>query len=81
MMGLSASAGIGPISQWFDRVHDEDRAGLKAALEAQLTGKTDQLQHAHRMRHQDGTYRRFLCRAVAVRGVGPRSVRIAEDYS
>ena len=77
MLGLSASASIGPISQWFDRVHDEDRAGLKAALEAQLTGKTDQLRHAHRMRHEDGTYRRFLCSAVAVRGAGPRSVRIA----
>ena len=77
MMGLPASASIGPISQWFDRVHDEDRADLRAALEAQLTGKTDQLQHAHRMRHEDGTYRRFLCSAVAVRGAGPRSVRIA----
>jgi diguanylate cyclase (GGDEF)-like protein len=77
MMGLPASASIGPISQWFDRVHDEDRADLKAALEAQLTGKTDQLQHAHRLRHEDGTYRRFVCSAVAVRGAGPRSVRIA----
>jgi diguanylate cyclase (GGDEF)-like protein/PAS domain S-box-containing protein len=77
MMGLPASASIGPISQWFDRVHDEDRADLKAALEAQLSGKTDPLEHAHRVRHEDGTYRRFLCRAVAVRGAGPRSARIA----
>ncbi len=77
MLGLPASATIGPVSQWFDRVHDEDRAELKAALEQQLTGKTDQLQHAHRVRHEDGTYRRYLCRAIAVRGAGRRSVRIA----
>ena len=30
-------------------------------------------QHEHRIRHEDGTYRRFLCRGVAVRGAGRRA--------
>ena len=30
-------------------------------------GKTEYFQHEHRIRHEDGTYRRFLCRGVAVR--------------
>lgn len=77
MLGSPAPAGIGPVAEWFDRVHDEDRVALKAALEAQLTGKTDTFQHPHRIRHEDGSYRRFLCRGVAVRGASGRAVRIA----
>ena len=30
-------------------------------------------QHEHRIRHEDGTYRRFLCRGVAVQGRGPQA--------
>ena len=43
----------------------------RQALEAHLSGKTDHFQHEHRIRHEDGTYRRFLCRGVAVRGARP----------
>src|SRR5262245_2816933 len=47
------------------------------ALEAPIAGNADHFQHEHRIRHEDGTYRRFLCRGVAVRGAGRRSIRIA----
>ena len=77
MVGLSAPAGIGRPEEWMDRVHAEDIAPLKEAIEAHLSGKTDHFQHEHRIRHEDGTYRRFLSRGVAVRGVGRRSARIA----
>ena len=63
--------------EWIDRVHADDIAALKEALEAHLSGKTEHFQHEHRIRHEDGTYRRFLCRGVAVRGAGRRSARIA----
>ncbi len=42
-----------------------------------LSGRTDHFLHEHRMRHEDGTYRRFLCRGLAVRGMGRRLARIA----
>jgi diguanylate cyclase (GGDEF)-like protein/PAS domain S-box-containing protein len=77
MLGLPPPAGIGHPEEWMNRVHADDIAPLKEALEAHLTGKTDHFQHEHRIRHEDGTYRRFLCRGVAVRGVGRRSTRIA----
>ena len=77
MMGLSAPAGIGRAEEWMDRVHADDIVALKEALEAHLSGKTDHFQHEHRIRHEDGTYRRFLCRGVAVRGAARRSARIA----
>jgi diguanylate cyclase (GGDEF)-like protein/PAS domain S-box-containing protein len=85
MIGLPASAGIGRPEEWsigrpeewIDRVHADDIVQLQEALEAHLSGKTDLFQHEHRIRHEDGTYRRFLCRGVAVRGAGRRSARIA----
>jgi diguanylate cyclase (GGDEF)-like protein/PAS domain S-box-containing protein len=77
MLGLPASAGIGRPEEWMDRVHAEDIVPLKEALEAHLSGEIDHFQHEHRIRHEDGTYRRFLCRGVAVRGAGRRPARIA----
>ena len=77
MLGLSASAGIGRPDQWIARVHAEDTAALKQALDSHLSGGSEYFQHEHRLRHEDGTYRRFLCRGVAVRGTTRRPVRIA----
>jgi diguanylate cyclase (GGDEF)-like protein/PAS domain S-box-containing protein len=77
MVGLPASAGVGASAEWMDRVHADDIAPLKEALDAHLAGKTDHFQFEHRIRHEDGTYRPVLCRGVAVRGAGRRSIRIA----
>ena len=77
MLGLPAPAGIGPVTEWFDRVHEDDRRNLKATLEAHLSGKSDYFQLAHRIRHADGSYRQFLCRGVAERGAGDGLHRIA----
>jgi diguanylate cyclase (GGDEF)-like protein/PAS domain S-box-containing protein len=77
MIGLPAAGGIGRPEEWIDRVHADDVVLLKGALEAHFSGKTDHFQHEHRIRHEDGTYRRFLCRGVAVRGAGKRPARIA----
>ena len=77
MMGLPAATGTVRHEAWIDRVHADDAAPLKEALEAHLSGKTEHFQSEHRIRHEDGTYRRFLCRGIAVRGAGRRAVRIA----
>jgi diguanylate cyclase (GGDEF)-like protein/PAS domain S-box-containing protein len=77
MMGLPASAAIGRLSDWLDRVHPDEAAQLREALDAHLSGKTDHFQYEHRIRHESGSYRLFLCRGVAVRGAGKRATRIA----
>ena len=77
MIGLPAHAAIGGPGEWLDRVHADDIANLKAALDAHLAGSTQVFQHEHRIRHEDGSYRRFLCRGVAVRGAGRKPARIA----
>ena len=77
LLGLSPEVGVGPPEEWFDRVHTDDIAGLKEALEAHLAAKTAHFQHQHRIRRADGTYRLFLCRGVGVRPNGHRATRVA----
>jgi diguanylate cyclase (GGDEF)-like protein/PAS domain S-box-containing protein len=77
MIGLSPVSMTGRPEEWLDRVHPEDIAALRQTLDAHLAGQTDVFQHEHRIRHEDGTYRRFLCRGVAVSGRAGRRVRIA----
>jgi predicted signal transduction protein with EAL and GGDEF domain len=77
MIGLPGPARIGRPDEWTSRVHEDDVASLKEAIELHLSGKHEHLCHEHRMLHENGTYRRFLLRGVAVRGAGRRPVRIA----
>jgi diguanylate cyclase (GGDEF)-like protein len=77
LLGLPAAARTGRVETWMDRVHPEDAAALKEVLSGYITGKLEQMVHEHRLRHEDGTYRRFLCRGVAVRGGTGRAIRIA----
>ena len=77
MIGLPAHAAIGGPGEWLDRVHPDDIVNLNTALETHLAGSTPVFQHEHRIRHEDGVYRRFLCRGVAVRGAGRKPDRIA----
>ena len=68
LLGMRESAAIIRPEEWINRVHDEDIVALREALEAHVSGKSDYFQLEHRIRHADGTYRRFLCCGVAVRG-------------
>jgi diguanylate cyclase (GGDEF)-like protein/PAS domain S-box-containing protein len=77
MIGLPATAGTGPVEDWSSRVHPEDTAALKEALEAHIAGRSEHFQNEHRIRHEDGNYRRFLCRGIAVRNASRRAGRIA----
>ena len=77
MLGLAEPAGIGRSEEWIHRVHADDVAPLKKALAAYFSGKTGEFQHEHRIRHEDGTYRWFLCRGIAARGADRRPVRLA----
>jgi diguanylate cyclase (GGDEF)-like protein/PAS domain S-box-containing protein len=77
MIGLPAVAGSGRPEEWTHRVHPEDIGPLKKALAEYLARKTDRFQHEHRIRHEDGIYRRFLCRGIVARGPGGGPSRLA----
>jgi diguanylate cyclase (GGDEF)-like protein/PAS domain S-box-containing protein len=74
MLGLPARAGVGRPEEWINRVHPDDAASLKGTLKALVAGTP--FQHEHRIRHEDGAYRSFLCRGVAG-GTGRHPSRIA----
>ncbi len=77
LLGLPAGKSVGRPEEWLSRVHVDDVAALEEALQTHLAGTTAHFQHEHRIRHEDGSYRRFLCRGVAVKGAGQRMARIA----
>ena len=77
MIGLPAAAGTGRVDEWIGRIHPDDVGRLKEALKAHLSGEMQDFRYEHRLRHEDGTYKTFVCRGVAARGVGPRPARIA----
>jgi diguanylate cyclase (GGDEF)-like protein/PAS domain S-box-containing protein len=77
IVGLPPGAGIGAPDEWFNRVHADDLPALKQALATQGSGQTAHVQHEHRIRHEDGTYRRVLCRGVGVRDQANRTFRLA----
>ena len=77
MVGLPANAAISRCEDWLNRVHPEDATPLKSTIETHLAGATDHFQYEHRIQHEDGTYRRFLCRGIAARAAGNKAIRIA----
>ena len=66
---------------WFELVHGEDVAGLRAAIDAHLAGTTPHLQSEHRMRHADGSWRWTLSRGLAIRDGAGTPTRMAGSLS
>jgi diguanylate cyclase (GGDEF)-like protein/PAS domain S-box-containing protein len=77
LVGLAADAGIARADDWLGRIHPDDVAPFREALDAHLAGTTSYFEQDHRIRHEDGSYRRFLCRGVATRRASRRAGRIA----
>jgi diguanylate cyclase (GGDEF)-like protein/PAS domain S-box-containing protein len=77
IVGLDANETSGAPEEWFGRVHPDDRLGLKRALEKHVTEQADHVEYEHRIRHEDGSYRRVLSRSAAVRDTSRHTIRIA----
>jgi diguanylate cyclase (GGDEF)-like protein/PAS domain S-box-containing protein len=72
----AASDGEAP-AQWLDRVHPADRDALDAAIHAHLEGEPPRFESEHRLRHQDGSWRRVLARGQATRDATGKAVRLS----
>ncbi|MEQ1760595.1 MAG: EAL domain-containing protein [Vicinamibacterales bacterium] len=81
MLGLSATNTAERPTAWFERVHPDDVESLTQAIQEHLSGESPHLQHQHRIRHEDGDYRRVMCRGIVARGAGRRPVRVAGSLS
>lgn len=65
------------VDAWFSRVHEDDLAGLKDALEAHVGGRKTHIQHEYRMIHKDGHHVWVLCRGIVLFDARGKPVRVA----
>ncbi|MCZ6773340.1 MAG: EAL domain-containing protein [Proteobacteria bacterium] len=77
MLKLSVNDANSSPGTWLNRVHTEDRAGLRKALYAHLEEGTEHFEHEFRMKNGPGNYVWVLSRGVAVRNAEGRATRIA----
>jgi diguanylate cyclase (GGDEF)-like protein/PAS domain S-box-containing protein len=77
MIGLAPETRIHSFAEWESYVHEEDRTGLREALDKHLDGETPHFEHEYRVRHISGDVRFVLCRGIAVRDESGRPVRMA----
>ena len=63
--------------EWFDRIHDADRARVKSELAAHQSRQTPHFESEHRMLHKDGTFRWMLSRGLAIYDEAGKALRMA----
>lgn len=63
--------------EWLGRIHPDEQAGVRQALEAHWRGEIAEFEVEHRLAHADGTWRWMLCRGLAVRDAQGEPVRMA----
>lgn len=56
IVGEAAMPDIHPLSQWFTRLHPQDLANTRAALDAHLNGRSAHYAAEYRLRHRLGHY-------------------------
>lgn len=77
MLGLPADAPLEALSDWFDRLHPDDRAPVEEAFERHLFGGDSTLDLRYRIRHEDGRWRRMRTQATSERGATGEVERMA----
>ena len=66
MIGLQESEICATPSEWFDRIHPDDVASVRAAIQSHLKGSNHHFEVEYRMRHRNGNYRWMLSRGAAL---------------
>jgi diguanylate cyclase (GGDEF)-like protein/PAS domain S-box-containing protein len=77
MLGFQENEISNKPEEWFDRIHDADRARVKNEITAHQNGATPHFESEHRMLHHDGTFRWMLSRGLAIRDQSGRPLRMA----
>jgi diguanylate cyclase (GGDEF)-like protein/PAS domain S-box-containing protein len=62
---------------WFDRVHPDDLARVRCAIDDHLAGRTPHVEVEHRARHSNGDWRWVLIRGLAIRDARGKAYRVA----
>ena len=75
LFGYSISAAADGIGFWQKQVHPQDRARAAAGIRDALAGDSDHWAGEYRFRHNDGSYRDLLERAVIIRDSSGAAIR------
>ena len=71
-------AGIGESpSEWFDAIHPDDLARVRAGVDDALAARKAHFEEEYRIRHRDGSFRWVLGRGFALRGPDGVAYRMA----
>ena len=86
LLRLPPGESLRPRREWLPmaHVHEDERAGVRAALTAHLRGDSPRFKVEYRLLHPDGEWRWYRQRGVAVRDAAGRPTRMAgsiEDIS
>ncbi len=74
MLGYEPRTGPANRSEWLERLHPEDRAGVYEKIQDVLTRDFNEYQYEARLRHADGTYRWQLVRGFGIKRDGEGKV-------
>ncbi len=77
MLGYAEQAIGDSPHEWFERIHPDDLARVRAELAVHLQGLTPHFESEHRMRDALGHYQWMLVRGVAIRDGTGRAIRMA----
>jgi diguanylate cyclase (GGDEF)-like protein/PAS domain S-box-containing protein len=81
MLGYEACEVGDTLSEWFDRVHAEDREHLEWALREHMEGRSTHFESEYRIRLKDGSYRYMLSRGLGLRNPQGHAYRMAGSQS
>ena len=63
--------------EWFNRIHEADRAKVRQTVEDHLGGRTPHFEVESRMEHKDGVFRWMLTRGLMIADESGKPVRMA----
>ena len=77
MLGYDESEVGSEPREWFDRVHEADRAKVKQSVEDHIAGRSPHFEVESRMAHKDGVFRWMLTRGLMIADENGTPVRMA----
>jgi EAL domain-containing protein (putative c-di-GMP-specific phosphodiesterase class I)/GGDEF domain-containing protein len=80
LLGIEDHEVCNSADELFRRVHPEDIAQVSQELDLARKGDRQAFEFRHRLRHNDGSFRRMVCRGVVVRDEAGHAIRLTGSH-
>ena len=81
MLGYEDHEITSDFSEWFDRMHPEDRERAQSTLDRYFKGELPTYFLEHRLRHKDGSYRWIVTRGATMRDANGNPYRMSGSHT